>query len=364
VATLEPTSINARRPVAKMLMEGNEAIAEAAIRAGCDCYFGYPITPQTQLLEYMSKRMPELGRVFVQAESEIAAINMVFGAAATGKRAMTSSSSPGMSLKQEGISYISAAELPAVIVNMMRGGPGLGGIGPAQGDYFQATRPGHGDYHSIVLAPASVQEAIDLTVLAFDLADRYRTPVILLGDGLIGQMMEPVVLPEIEPTHYDKPWALTGALGRPRRLVTSLELDSRLLAKRNRGLQAKYELIRANEQRHVISGPKDAAVLAVAYGISSRIVHSGIQLAQNAGVKAAMFRPITAFPFPYAALQESARRVKAILVVELSSGQMLEDVRLSAQCVCPIHFHGTMGGELPTPEEIAERLIALERGLN
>lgn len=346
--------------VKKVLIEGNEAIAEAAIRAGCDCYFGYPITPQTQLLEYMAKRMPELGRVFVQAESEIAAINMVFGAAAAGMRAMTTSSSPGISLKQEGISYISAAELPAVIINVMRGGPGLGSIGPGQSDYFQATKPGHGDHHPIVLAPSSVQEAMDLTMLAFDLADKYRNPCIVLCDGLMGQIMEPVQMPEPRTTRFEKPWALTGAKGREKNVIKTLYLDNQVLAERNACLQKKYDLIRANEVRCRVPELDGAGILVVAYGTSARIAQTAIRMARSQGMSSALFRPVTLFPFPYDELRQAAKSVKSVLVVEMSAGQMLEDVRLAAECVSHIHFYGTMGGELPIPEEIVDRMVQIE----
>lgn len=344
----------------KALIEGNEAIAEAAIRAGCDCYFGYPITPQTQLLEYMAAKMPELGRVFIQAESELAAINMVFGAAAAGMRAMTSTSSPGMSLKQEGISYITAAELPAVIVNVQRGGPGLGSIGPGQADYFQATKPGHGDYHSIVLAPASVQESMDLVMLAFDLADKYRNPVIVLTDGLIGQIMEPVCLPEPNLVRYEKPWALTGAKGRPKNVIKTLYLDNHLCAERNKALQQKFSSIRANEVRYAVSGPEEADLLLVAYGASSRIAQTAMRQAASEGLTCRLFRPISLFPFPYDALRQASLKTKAILVVELSAGQMVEDVRLGAGST-PVFFHGAMGGELPVPEEIVEHLATIRK---
>jgi 2-oxoglutarate/2-oxoacid ferredoxin oxidoreductase subunit alpha len=345
----------------KVLMEGNEAIAEAAILAGCHCYFGYPITPQTQLLEYMARKMPELGRVFVQAESEVASINMVFGAAAAGMRAMTSSSSPGISLMQEGISYITAAQLPAVIVNVMRGGPGLGGIAPGQADYFQATKPGHGDYHTIVLAPASVQEAIDLTMLCFELSDKYRNPAVLLADGLIGQIMEPVVLPEAIKSLPEKPWALTGARGREKNVIKTLALDSRVLEQWNIGLQQKYDVIRANEVRFKYTGPEESDIMLVAYGVSSRICQTAIELAEAEGVKCALFRPISLFPFPYQALQSAAARSRAVLTVELSAGQLVEDVRLAAQGTSAVYLHPKMGGELPTPEEIAEHIVQILR---
>jgi len=344
--------------MAKVLMKGNEAIAEAAIRAGCEAYFGYPITPQTEVLEYMSARMPELGRAFVQAESELGAVNMLYGAACTGARAMTTTSSPGFSLMQEGLSYIACSEVPAVVVNVMRGGPGLGNIQPSQADYLQMTKGGgHGDYSPIVLAPSTVQETVDLVILAFDLADKYRQPVYVIADGMIGQMMEPVELPELKPPQRpERPWALTGAKGRPRNIITSLQLDPPTLEKVNLRLQEIYKRIRENEQRHEEYMTDDADLLMVAYGTAARIVKTAIAKARRQGLKAGLFRPITVNPYPYDALRKAADRAKRVLVVELSAGQMLEDVRLAVMDRRPIHFFGKMGGVVPMPEDIVDAM--------
>lgn len=348
--------------MAKVLMKGNEAIAEAAIRAGCDGYFGYPITPQTELLEYMSKRMPELGRAFVQGESEIASINMVLGAAAAGKRAMTSSSSPGISLKQEGISYLAGSELPAVIVNVQRGGPGLGNISPAQGDYFQTTRGGgHGDYKCISLAPASVQEVCDLTYMAFDLADAYRMPVIVLSDGMIGQMMEEACFDLLPPpSPPPKPWALTGEPGRKRNLIRSFRLSPDDLEELNLRLQAKYAEILAKESRFELAGPADADVLLTAYGTSARICRQIVERPPRPlPFKVALFRPITLWPFPKGPLAELAQKARGIVAVELSAGQMVEDVRLAVEGRCHVEFYGRMGGQVPAAADVTDRLISL-----
>lgn len=346
----------------RVLMKGNEAIAEAAIRAGCRAYFGYPITPQNELPEYMARHLPEIGGVFLQAESEVASINMVYGAAGAGARVMTSSSSPGVSLMQEGLSYIVGSELPCVVVNMMRGGPGLGNIAPAQGDYFQATRSaGHGDGRVIVLAPASIQEAVDLTVLAFELADTYRNPVMILGDGIQGQMMEPVTFPEPVGEVPAKPWATTGAIGRARNLVNSIYLEPEALERHNLRLQEKYARIRQEEPRWEALGLDDADVVVVAYGITSRIAKTAVQRARDNGVKAGLFRPITLWPFPERALGTAAERSRRFLVVELSAGQMLDDVRLAVAGRCPVEFHGRLGGVLPTPAEILARIEAMAR---
>ena len=343
--------------MAKVLMKGNEAIAEAAIRAGCDAYFGYPITPQTELLEYMSKRMPELGRAFVQGESEVASINMVLGASAAGKRAMTSSSSPGISLKQEGISFLAGTELPAVIVNIMRGGPGLGNVQPSQADYFQATKGGgHGDYYAIVLAPSTVQEAMDFTILAFELADKYRNPVMILGDGSIGQIMEPVELPEVEPKPPAKPWALTGCKGREKNIIRSLYLLAGPLEARNLILQKKYREIEANEQRHAELLLDDAEIIVVAYGTVARIAQTAITKAREQGVRVGLFRPITLYPYPKDALSALANQAKAFLVLEMSAGQMLEDVELAVKGRVPVEFQGWLGGRVPTPTEITNKI--------
>jgi 2-oxoglutarate ferredoxin oxidoreductase subunit alpha len=343
--------------MAKVLMKGNEAIAEAAIRAGCDAYFGYPITPQTELLEYMSKRMPELGRAFVQGESEIASVNMVLGAAAVGKRAMTSSSSPGVSLKQEGISYLAGTELPAVVVNIMRGGPGLGNVQPSQSDYFQATKGGgHGDYFPIVLAPSSVQEAIDFTILAFELADKYRNPTMILGDGSIGQIMEPVELPEVEPKPPAKPWALTGCKGREKNIVRSLYLLAGPLEARNIILQRKYREIEAHEQRHAEYMMEGADVVVVAYGTVGRVVQTAIAKVREEGIRVGLFRPITLYPYPKDALSSLIDQTKVFLVLEMSAGQMLEDVELVVKGRVPVEFQGWLGGRVPTPTEAAEKI--------
>jgi len=338
----------------KQLWKGNEAIAEAAVRAGVAAYFGYPITPQTELLEYMSKRMLELGRVFLQAESELAAINMVYGAACGGVRVMTSSSSPGISLMQEGISYIIASEVPAVVVNIMRGGPGLGNIAPAQGDYFQMTKGGgHGDYRPIVLAPASVQEAVDLTVLAFDLADKYRHVAIVAGDGNIGQMMEPVEMPEMRPLRFSQnEWALTGAKGREHRIITSLWLQPEILEKLNLRIQEKQRQIEANEVRYHDYLMDDADIVVIGYGSVGRIAQTAVKEARATGIRAGLIRPLTLYPFPAERIARAAQTARAILVAELSAGQMLEDVKLAVLERVPIHFFGKMGGVVPMPDEI------------
>lgn len=337
-------------------MCGNEAVGEAAVRAGCQCYFGYPITPQNELTAYMSRRMLEEGRVFIQSESELAAISMVFGASAIGARAMTSSSSPGISLKQEGISYLAGCELPAVIVNMMRGGPGLGNIGPAQSDYFQATRGGgHGDYRTPVLAGASVQELADLTYLAFDLADLYRSPVLILGDGILGQMMEPVSFSPPAPVKLpSKDWILDGARGRPPRSIKSLFLGPGALDAHNQKLQSKYRTIEEKEVRFEELGLEDARLILVAYGISARLSREVVKKMRGEGDKVGLLRPITLWPFPYRRIGELARADVVFLVVEMSYGQMVEDVRLAVEGRCPVEFYGRGGGEILTVEEIGE----------
>ncbi len=338
----------------KYLMKGNEALAEAAIRAGCRIYFGYPITPQTELAAYMAKRMPKIGGVFVQAESEIAAINMVYGAAAAGKRVMTSSSSPGISLKQEGISYLAGSDLPALIVNVQRGGPGLGGIQPSQSDYFQATKGGgHGDYHRIVLTPASVQEMADLTGLAFDLADKYRVPSMILADGTIGQMMEPVEIREEEPHVFEKPWALTGTqMKRPHNVVNSLYLDPEELEQTNIDRFARYAQIEASEARWEEYMMEDAEYCLVAFGIASRVAKNAVVSLRAKGIKAGLIRPITVWPFPKEALAKAADRVKGFLSVELSMGQMIEDVKLATGCRKPVALCSRAGGLIPGPDQI------------
>lgn len=345
----------------KELWKGNEAIAEAALRAGCEAYFGYPITPQTELLEYMSRRMPELGRTFLQAESEIGAINMVYGAACTGARAMSSSSSPGVSLMQEGLSYIAASEVPAVIVDIMRGGPGLGNIQPSQGDYFQMVKSaGHGDYHAIVLAPATVQEAVDLMYGAFDLAFQYRHIVTFLGDGSLGQMMEPVEMPPFKPIPPERPaWAVTGAFARPTHTITSLYLNAEKLEALNLKLQEKLAAITANEVRYETFLLEDADILIVAFGTIGRIARSAARQARATGMRVGLFRPISLWPFPEAELDALVEQVKGILVVEMNAGQMLEDVRRIVRERRPIHFSGRMGGMVPLPEDILPALNTL-----
>ncbi|MTI60808.1 MAG: 3-methyl-2-oxobutanoate dehydrogenase subunit VorB [Firmicutes bacterium] len=341
--------------VDKVLMKGNEAIAEAAIKAGCRYFFGYPITPQNALPEYMSKRLPEVGGVFLQAESEVAASNMVYGAAGAGARVLTSSSSPGISLKMEGISYIAGAELPAVIVNIMRGGPGLGGIQPSQADYFQATKGGgHGDYRLAVLAPSSVQEAVDLTIDAFDIADRYRNPVMILGDGMIGQMMEPVEFKrEIDPAELPlKEWATDGARGRKPNIINSLFLDPQKLEDHVMKLEDKYKQMKANEVRYELYKMDDAESAVVAYGTTARISISAVDMARKKGIKAGLIRPISLFPFPEKVINETAEQVVNFLTVEMSTGQMVEDVRLAVNGKNPVYFYGRTGGMVPSPEEI------------
>ena len=347
----------------RVLMKGNEAIAEAAIQAGCDAYFGYPITPQAELLEWMARRMPELGRAFVQAESELGAINMALGAAATGARVMVSTSSPGMSLMAEAMSYMAGSETPVVLVNVMRGGPGLGSIGPSQSDYFQATKGhGHGDYRVPVLAPASIDEAVKLVATAFELAEEYRTPVILLADGIQGQAMEPVSPSFRMPERRAFDWALTGAAGRPPRVVRSLHLQPENLEEHNRVLQAKFATITEREVRWAGELLDDAEVVVVAYGTAARVAHSAVLAARAEGIRAGLFRPITLWPYPEEALREVAARVGGVLVVELSAGQMVEDVRLAVEGRCPVAFHGRTGGMVPTPDEVGTALRALLEG--
>ena len=352
----------------KMLMKGNEAIAEAAIQAGCRFFFGYPITPQNQIPEYMSKRLPKIeGGCFLQAESEVAAINMVYGAAGAGARVMTSSSSPGISLKQEGISYIVGAELPCVIVNMVRGGPGLGSIQPAQSDYYQATRGGgHGDYRMIVLAPSSIQEAAELTQKAFDLADKYRNPVLVLGDGLIGQMMEPVEMPD-----YQKPadlppktWAATGwtpQSDRERAIINSLYIDPAVLEKHVNHLYEKYAVMEQTECRWQEELTEDADYVICAYGTTARIARSAMRKLRAEGIRAGLIRPITLWPFPNAPIAKAAEHAKAFLTVEMSMGQMVDDVRLAAEGKIPVHFFGRTGGIVPTVREIITEVEKLAK---
>ena len=342
-----------------ILMKGNEAIGEAAIIAGCRHYFGYPITPQNELPAYMAARLPKVGGTFLQAESEVAAINMVFGAAAAGARAMTSSSSPGVSLKMEGVSYLSGAELPAVVVNMMRGGPGLGNIAGAQGDYFQAVKGGgHGDYHSIVLAPSTVQELADLTVKAFDLADQYRMVVILLGDGFTGQMSEPVILPQPTGKTFDKSaWSLSGAKGRAPHVIASMRLTpENALELLNERLQEKYRQIEKSETMWESVQVEDAEYLLVGFGLSARICKSAVSALRKSGVKAGLVRPITLWPFPTAAIAAAAAGRKKVLVVEMNAGQMVQDVRLAVGGAATVDFLGTLGGATPQVDSIIERI--------
>lgn len=348
------------------LMKGNEAIAEAAIRAGVDGYFGYPITPQSEVLEYLMAEKPHerTGMVVLQAESEVAAINMVYGGAGAGKMVMTSSSSPGISLKQEGITYIAGAELPCMILNVVRGGPGLGTIQPAQSDYFQAVKGGgHGDYKLIVLAPASVQEMYDFVELSFDLAFKYRNPVMILSDGAIGQMMEKVEIGEQKIRLTDAqvkercPWATTGKdTNRERNIITSLDLDPNKQEIFNHKLQAKYKEIEENEVRFEEIQTEDAEYIFVAYGTSARICQRSVQLAREKGIKIGLFRPITLFPFPGKRLLELSKQVKGILTVEMSAGQMIEDVKLAVECNVPVEHFGRMGGIIPSPGEVVEAL--------
>lgn len=345
------------------LMKGNEAFAEAAIRAGCDAYFGYPITPQSEVMEYLAAQQPHLrtGMVLLQAESEVAAINMVYGAAGTGKKVMTSSSSPGVSLKQEGISYLVGSELPCLIMNVVRGGPGLGTIQPSQADYFQSTKGGgHGDYRMIVLAPASVQEMADFVKLGFDLAFKYRNPVLMLSDGIIGQMMEKVELFDQVPrtTEFDQTWVTTGKTpNRERNIITSVNLDPAVQERHNHKLQAKYQKMREVEVRFELFDCEDADYLLIAYGCSARICQKSVKLARARGIKAGLLRPITLFPFPDAEIGRLAGKVRGMMAVELSAGQMVEDVRLAVDGRVKVALHSRMGGMVPSPEEVVEALI-------
>jgi 2-oxoglutarate ferredoxin oxidoreductase subunit alpha len=342
----------------RILMCGNEALAEAAIIAGLDAYFGYPITPQNEITAYMSRRMPEEGRVFVQSESELAAINMVFGASATGKRTMTTSSSPGISLMQEGLSYLAGAELPSVVVNVMRGGPGLGNIAPSQGDYFQATRGGgHGDYRTIVLAPSSVQELVDCMPLAFDLADQYRMTVLILADGILGQMMEPVTLDK-KPRRKlpPKDWALTGADNRKQNIVRSLWLKEGAVEQHNYDLQARYKEVEKNEVLCEQYQVDDAEIVVVAYGVAARMVQGAVNRARQEGIKAGWIRPITLWPFPMKQIGKAAEDFKIFLTVEMSCGQMVEDVKLAVAGKAPVIFFGRPGGGVPSVEQVLEKI--------
>lgn len=339
-------------------MKGNEAMAEAAIQAGCDAYFGYPITPQSEVLEYLAREMPARGRVVLQAESEVASINMIYGAAGAGFRVMTSSSSPGISLMQEGISYIAGAELPCLIANVNRAGPGLGTIQPGQGDYFQATKGGgHGDYKLIVLAPSSVQEMADFVFLGFELADKYRNPAMILSDGAIGQMMEKVTFGKFKPTKFDKPWATTGKPPtRERNFITSLHIKPEMLEKNNLRLVEKYKKMRETEVRYEEIETADAEYILVAYGLCARICHKTVNLAREKGIKVGLVRPITLYPFPEKILSELANRTRLMLTVEMNAGQMVEDVKLSVNGKVPVEYYGRMGGMIPNPEEILNKL--------
>lgn len=349
----------------KVLMKGNEAIAESAIRAGCRHYFGYPITPQTEVAAYMSKRMPKIGGTFLQAESEIAAINMVYGVASTGRRVMTSSSSPGVSLKQEGISYIAGSDLPCLIVNVQRGGPGLGGIQPSQSDYFQATKGGgHGDYHLIVLAPSSVQEMADMTSLAFDLADKYRMPAMLLADGTIGQMMEPVELPEAkEPRFVEKDWAVTGTkMQREHHIVNSLYLVPEELERTNFERFERYKTVEREEARCECFMTDDADYVVVAFGIAARVSKNAVAAARREGVKVGLIRPVTLWPFPAKAIADAAEKAKGFISVELSMGQMIEDIKLAINCKRPVSLCCRTGGMIPSPDEVLAEIKKMAGG--
>ena len=345
----------------KSLMKGNEALAEAALRAGCKCFFGYPITPQTEIAAYLSKRMPKVGGVFLQAESEVAAINMVYGCAGSGIRCMTSSSSPGISLKSEGISYIAGADLPCVIIDVMRGGPGLGGIQPSQADYYQITKGvGHGDYHIIVLAPSTVQEMADSVTKAFDLADKYRMPAVVLADGLLGQMMEPVAFDDAEIVMSDasgKPWAANGhGNKRKHNIINSLYLQAPELEQTVRDRYERYKEVEKNETCAVADYCDDADIVVVAYGSTARLAKSAVDEARKLGIKAGAFRPVTLYPFPKNELNAAVKNAKKVLVVEMSMGQMVDDVKLAINCSKPVEFFGRTGGVIPAPAEILAKI--------
>ena len=348
----------------RVLMKGNEAIAEAAIRAGCRHYFGYPITPQTEIAAYMAKKMPKIGGVFLQAESEIASINMVYGAAAAGVRVMTSSSSPGVSLKAEGLSYIAGSDVPALVVNVQRGGPGLGGIQPSQSDYFQATKGGgHGDYRMIVLAPASVQEMASLTIKGFNLADKYLMTSMILADGTIGQMMEPISFEDAEIETYEKPWALTGTKGqRKHNVVNSLYLKPDELEVKNIERYERYKIVEENEPMWEEFMMEDAEYCVVAFGIASRVAKNAVAAARAEGIKVGLIRPITLWPFPKKALLAAAEKVKSFVCVELNMGQMIEDVKLYTQCKRPVSLCSRCGGMIPSPDEVLEAIRKAQKG--
>ena len=347
----------------KVLMKGNEAIAEAAILAGCRQYFGYPITPQTEIAAYMAKKMPKIGGCFLQAESEVAAINMVYGVASTGKRVMTSSSSPGISLKAEGLSYMAGSDLPALVVNVQRGGPGLGGIQPSQSDYFQATRGGgHGDYHMIVLAPSSVQEMADLTIKGFELAEKYRMTSMILADGTIGQMMEPVELSEVKVNEYNKSWAVTGTkCERKHNIINSLSLVPEELEQFNFARYEKYKTIEENEAMYEEYMMDDAEICVCAFGIAARVAKNAIVKAREQGIKAGLIRPITLWPFPKAPFMKAADKVKTFISVELSMGQMIEDIKLATECKKDVYLCNRAGGMIPSPEQVLESIIKADK---
>ncbi len=347
----------------KELLKGNVAMAEAAVRAGVEAYFGYPITPQTELLEWMSERLPALGRTFLQAESEVAAINMLYGAACTGARVMTSSSSPGISLMMEGLSYIAGTEVPVVLIDVMRGGPGLGNIAPSQGDYNQIVHGGgHGDYHPIVLAPSSIQEAIDFTVLAFDLAEKYRTIAFVIADGNIGQMMEPAELPPMRPLRTEYPeWAVRGAMGREHHFLSSIYIDPKDEEVTNYRLMQVWNRIQANEVRYREYYIEDAELVVVGFGTAGRISLSAVRNARAQGLKVGLFRPITLSPYPFKELEEISQHAKKILVVEMNSGQMLEDVQRAVKGRIPVEFYGRMGGMVPFPDEVLAEILRIQQ---
>ncbi len=349
----------------RVLMKGNEAIAEAAIRAGCRHYFGYPITPQTEIAAYMAKKMPKIGGVFLQAESEIASINMVYGASAAGMRVMTSSSSPGISLKAEGLSYIAGSDVPALVVNVQRGGPGLGGIQPSQSDYFQATKGGgHGDYRMIVLAPASVQEMASLTVKGFNLADKYLMTSMILADGTIGQMMEPITFEDVEVETYEKPWALTGTnCERKHNIVNSLYLQPDQLEQKNFERYERYKVVEENEQMWEEYQMEDAEICVVAFGIASRVAKNAVVAARNEGIKVGLIRPISLWPFPKKAMEAAAEKVKHFISVELSMGQMIEDVKLYTGCKKPVTLCNRSGGMIPSPDEVLSSIREAQKGV-
>ena len=350
--------VGERKAMPKVLITGNEALAEAAVRAGCKRYFGYPITPQNEIPEFMARRLPEIGGTFVQAESEIAAINMVYGAAAVGERAMTSSSSPGISLMQEALSFMAASEIPAVIVNMQRGGPGLGNISPSQADYFQAVKGGgHGDYKLLVYAPSTIQEIVDLTIRSFDKADEYRNPVMILGDSVLGQMMEPVELPDIKPKQIEKTWALSGAKNRPARVIRSLYMlpgEDGSLERQNYKMRAKYDRMEEHDVMCETLLTGDAEIVLVAFGTSARIAKTAVALARAEGIRAGLIRPITLFPFPGKIISSCAERAGRFLVVEMNMGQMVEDVRLAVNGKAEVSFYGRPGGAILTVEDILD----------